>query len=66
MEDETVAHFLGQCPFYAATRTEVFNAYYISMTDIFEQHSIIQIVKYANKTGRLRYDASETIQDGVT
>ena len=66
MEDETVAHFLGQCPFYAATRAEVFNDYYISMTDIFEQHSIIQIVKYANKTGRLRYDASETIQDGIT
>ena len=66
MEDETVSHFLGQCSFYAATRAEVFNDYYISMTYIYERHSILQIVKYANKTGRLRFDTTESIQDGVT
>ena len=64
MEDETVSHFLGQCPYYAATRAEVFNDYYTTMTDIFERYSILQIVKYANKTGRLRYDATGAIRMG--
>jgi ribonuclease HI len=66
LEDETVEHFLGRCPFYAATRFEVFEEYYSTMTRIFEKHTIQQIVMYANKTGRLKYDSTKGSDEGVT
>ena len=66
LEDETVDHFLGCCPFYAATRFEVFGEYYTNMTHIFKNHTILQIVNYANKTGRLKYDRTKGGKEGVT
>jgi len=48
--DETVGHFLGQCPAFAWLRGEIFNCYYASMNDIFDNHSILKIVRYTNKT----------------
>jgi ribonuclease HI len=66
MEDETVEHFLGRCPFYAATRYEVFEEFYSSMTRIFGNYTIQQIVKYANLTGRLKYDSTKGGDEGVT
>lgn len=66
LEDETVDHFLGCCPFYAATRFEVFGEYYTNMTHIFKNHTILRIVNYANKTGRLKYDSTKGGKEGVT
>jgi ribonuclease HI len=63
--DETVAHFLGQCPAFASLRGEYFNTHYSSLADIFGNHSIIVIVRYATKTKRfLRQEDKD--QGGVT
>ena len=64
--DETVEHFLGQCPAFAGLRGEVFNCFYTSIADIFENHSILKIVSYANKTKRLIFNPVESDQSGVT
>lgn len=64
--DETVGHFLGQCPAFAAIRGEIFNTYYASLSEIFDNHSISEIVRYANKTKRLRYDPTGGADGGVT
>ena len=52
LEDETTGHFLGTCPTFAMIRGEVFNTYYASLSDIFENHTIKDIVRYAAKTER--------------
>ena len=65
-EDETVGHFLGQCPAFAGIRGQVFHTFYASINDIFENHSILKIVKYANTTKRLLYDPTESIQAGIS
>ena len=63
--DETVGHFLGQCPAFASQRGEVFNKYYASINDIFDDHSILEIVKYASKTKRFLLQ-EEKDQSGIT
>ena len=63
--EETVGHFLGQCPAFARHRGECFNTYYASLSDIFEGHSILEIVKYAAKTKRFLLQ-EEKDQGGVT
>ena len=50
--EETVAHFLGQCPAFAMHRGEILNTYYASLSDIFEDNSILKIARYAIKTKR--------------
>ena len=65
-EDETVGHFIGHCPAFARIRGESLHTYYASLTEIFENNSILKIVKYANKTRRLLYDPTESIEDGVS
>ena len=52
-DEETVGHFVGQCPALAGHRGRFFNTYYASLSEIFENHSIDVIVKYANSTKRL-------------
>ena len=64
--DETVGHFLGQCPAFARLRGEVFERFYISLTDLFENYSILKIINYANKTKRLIFNPAESDQSGVT
>ena len=63
--EETTGHFLGQCPAFARHRGEIFNTYYATLTDIFENHSILEIVKYATKTKRFLHP-EESDQSGVT
>ena len=63
--DETVSHFLGQCPALARLRGEIFNTYYASISDIFENHSIAEIIKYAHKSKRLLLQEDRD-QGGVT
>ena len=65
-DEETVAHFLGQCPAYSRIRGEVFGDYYMSLTDIFQTYSLKTIVKFANKTKRLHYDPAGFRDAGVT
>ena len=64
-EKETVNHFLGQCPAFAQQRGEIFNSFYLSASDIFENHSILKIVKYAAKTKRFLYPENSD-ESGVT
>ena len=52
LEDETTGHYLGTCPSFAMIRGEIFNTYYASLSDIFENHRITEIVRYAIKTER--------------
>jgi len=54
LEEETVSHFLGQCPTHAQIRIEFFNSFYDSLHNIFKHNNILNIVKYANKTGRFQ------------
>ena len=63
--DETVGHFLGQCPAFAQLRGEIFNTYYASLQDIFDDNSILEIVKYAAKTKRFLLQ-EEKDQGGIT
>ena len=51
-EEETTSHFLGTCPAFARIRGEIFNTYYASISDIFENHNIKEIARYAVKTKR--------------
>ena len=52
-EDETVSHFLGQCPMLGKLRVELFDTYYTTASDIVDRHSLRQIINYANRTNRL-------------
>ena len=65
-EDETISHFLGQCPMYARIRVEKFGEYYMSMTDIFSNFSIKKIAAYARLTKRLEYNRESFRDTGVT
>ena len=51
--EETVSHFLGQCPAIAQLRGQYFRDYYLSVSDIFDNHHITTIVNFANRTKRL-------------
>ena len=52
-DDETVSHFLGQCPMLGNLRADLLNTYYTTASDIVDRYSLAQIVKYANRTKRL-------------
>lgn len=52
-DKETVEHFIGVCPYYAQKRGEIFNEYYLTLTEITKQHSIRQILKFVEATKRL-------------
>ena len=53
VDDETVSHFLGQCPALSRIRVEYFDTYYCSATDIFDRFSLRRIISYAHRTKRL-------------
>ena len=63
--EETVAHFLGQCPATAQLRGHYFNDYYVSVNDIFDYHHITTIVNFANHTKRLKLEPQELDTSGV-
>ena len=63
--NETVEHFLGQCPAFSQSREEFFNTFFTYDHHIFSNYKISVIVKYANRTKRLqRYEDSDL--SGVT
>ncbi|KAL5249855.1 hypothetical protein ACHWQZ_G015799 [Mnemiopsis leidyi] len=63
--EETVNHFLGQCPALAQTRGQYFNDFYLSANDIFDNIHITTIINYVNKTRRLM-DPEDLDNTGVT
>ncbi|KAL5261856.1 hypothetical protein ACHWQZ_G007533 [Mnemiopsis leidyi] len=65
--EETVNHFLGQCPDLAQTRGQYFNDFYLSANDIFDNIHITTIINYVNcnKTRRLM-DPEDLDNTGVT
>ena len=64
-EEETVSHFLGQCPAITQIRGQYFQDYYLSVNDIFDNQHITTIVNFANRTKRLIVP-EELDQTGVT
>ncbi len=53
VEDETVNHFLGQCPKWSLQRSAYFNSYYMSSSEIVDKFSLSTILRYINSTKRL-------------
>ena len=67
MAEETVSHFLGQCPAYDDIRSSIFNTIYSNTKDIFNSNSLNQILQYADYTERLNRETdSITHSSGVT
>ena len=64
-EEESVSHFLGQCPPIAQIRGQYIQDYYLSVNDIFDNQQITTIVNFANRTKRLSVP-EELDQTGVT
>lgn len=63
--EETVGHCIGQCPAFALLRGEFFNTYCASLSDIFENHSILSMVNYVAKTKRFLFHENRD-QSGIT
>ena len=53
MVEETVDHFLGECPVYTTIRFQTLNTFYSSLSNIFKTNTLKQILQYTNSTGRL-------------
>ena len=63
--EETVAHFLGECPATALIRGNIFHNHYLSINDIFDNYSMSTIIKYTKHTNRFN-DPEHLDQSGVT
>ena len=63
--EETVAHYIGQCPPYSRMRGDTLGTYYDSINDIMDNNNIDLIINFALKTKRLlkKEDKDDT---GVT
>ena len=63
--EETVAHYIGQCPAYSRVRGDTLGTYYDSINDIVDNNNIYLIINFALKTKRLlkKEDKDDT---GVT
>ena len=65
--EETVAHFLGQCPAHSLLRNTILNTFYSSLQDIFSQNTLQKIITFAELTGRLQSETDQvTHTSGVT
>ena len=51
--EETVAHFIGQCPTYMSIRADTLGTYYDSISDIMDNNSMDSLINYTLKTKRL-------------
>ena len=63
--EETVEHFLGQCPATAILRCNTFNDYYMTSKHIFNNYPLSTIIKYIKLTNRFS-DPEHLDQSGVT
>ena len=63
--EETVAHFIGQCPAYSRIRGDTLGTYYDSINDIMDNNNFDLIINFALKTKKLlkKVDKEDT---GVT
>ena len=51
--EETVAHYIGQCPAYSRMRGDSLGTYYDSINKIMDNNNIDLIINFALKTKRL-------------
>ena len=51
--EETVAHYIGQCPAYSSIRGDTLGTYYDSIKDIMDTNNIDLITNFALKIKRL-------------
>ena len=58
-EEETVNHFMGQCPKWSSQRSALFTSFYLSVSDIVDNHTLTEILHYINDTRRLADDHSQ-------
>ena len=65
LREETVGHFLGQCPSTSMIRANFFHNYYLSINDIFDNFPITTIINYATRTNRFK-EPEHLDQSGVT
>ena len=63
--EETVEHFLGQCPATALLRENTFYHHYLTSRDIFRRYSLSSIIKFIRLTNRFS-DPENLDQSGVT
>ena len=52
MDDETINHFIGQCPMWFNRRGRFFNCYYTSVSDVADKFPLRKIVDYICSTNR--------------
>ena len=64
-QEETVSHFLGQCPAIAQLRGRYFNDYYLSINDILDNFHTSSIISFTNKTDRF-LEPEDLDNSGVT
>ena len=64
-DEETVSHFIGQCPAIAQHRGQYFQDYYLSVNDVFDKQHITTIVNFANHTNRFK-EPQDLDTSGVT
>ncbi|MCP4458360.1 MAG: reverse transcriptase-like protein [Cytophagales bacterium] len=65
LEDETVNHFLGQCPSTSTIRSNFFHDYTMDITEIFDKFPLTTIINFTIKTQRLK-EPEHLDQSGVT
>ena len=63
--EETVEHFLGQCPATALLRGNTFYNHYMTSRDIFKRYSLSTITKFIRLSNRFS-DPDNLDQSGVT
>ena len=63
--EETVAHYIGQCPAYSRIRGDTLGTYYDSINKIMDNNNIDLIINFALKTKRL-LKKEEKDDTGVT
>ena len=60
MAEETINHFIGQCPKWSYQRGGYFDSFYLSATDVADRFSLPRIVGYINSTKRFNnYSGSD-------
>ena len=52
MEEETMNHFIGQCPKWSYQRGGYFDSFYLSVTDIVDKFSLPRIIGFIQATKR--------------
>ena len=63
--EETIAHYIGQCPAYSCMRGDTLGTYYDSINNIMDNNNIDLIINFALKTKRL-LKKEEKDDTGVT